>query len=88
MRRFAFAVALFAFTCHTAAQQSDPKKKPDLELIRGTWSIVGLESGGKNQTKGLAGNTFTFGRDKKGGDVAILKEAFYQEVDFTYSLDP
>jgi uncharacterized protein (TIGR03067 family) len=91
MRRVAFAIALFALTCHTAAQQPDPKRKTDLELIQGAWWIVGLESNGKKQPeKAHSGHTFTFRKDKekKGVDVAELKESSpYPPVEFTYSLD-
>lgn len=89
MRRLAFAILLFAFACHAAAQQPDPKKKSDLELIQGVWRIVGLESGGKKQSdKSFSGNTFTFRKDKKGADLAVLQETPpYPPVDFAYSLD-
>ena len=88
MRRFAFAAILFALACTTTAQQPDAKKKTDLEHIQGEWRIVGLESGGKTDKGSYKGNTFTFRRDKKGGNAASLQERFYEPVDFNFSLDP
>jgi uncharacterized protein (TIGR03067 family) len=89
MRRFAFAVALFAFACHTTAQQPAQKQKSDLELIQGTWRIDRLESGGKAQSgKALNGYNFTFGK-VNGGNIATLREGpFYQQIEFELALDP
>jgi uncharacterized protein (TIGR03067 family) len=87
MRRFAFAAALFAVACTAAAQQPAAKKKTDLELIQGTWWIVGLESAGKKQSeKGIGGNTITFAKVRS-ADTATLQEGPYPKVEFTYSLD-
>ena len=88
MRRIVIAATLFLLVCTATAQQPGPKKKTDLELIQGTWWIVGLESGGKAQSdKGFKGNSFTFSKGKA-VDTAVLLERAYQKVEFTYSLDP
>jgi uncharacterized protein (TIGR03067 family) len=88
MRRLPFVVGLFAFACAATAQQPEPKKKTDQELIKGTWRIVGLESGGKTQSeKGISGNTFEFSK-VKGVDTVVLMERAYPPVEFAYSLDP
>lgn len=88
MRRSAIAAVLFALACTATAQQIDAKKKTDLELIQGTWWIVGLESGGKQQSdKGFKGNSFMFSK-AKGLNAAVLVERAYVPVEFTFSLDP
>src|SRR5689334_9627605 len=87
MSRFVFAVLIFACACTAAAQQPN-LKKTDLELIRGSWWIVGLESGGKQQSeKGFKGNTITFSKVKM-ADTAVLNERPYQPVEFSFTLDP
>jgi len=87
MRHFAFAAVLFALAGQTTAQQPEPKKKTDLELLQGSWEIVGLEAGGKAEpAQNYRGNTFAFTRNK-GTDVAILREGIYP-LEFTFTLDP
>jgi uncharacterized protein (TIGR03067 family) len=87
MPRFVYAVVLFAFACTAAAQQPNLKKS-DLELIRGSWWIIGLESGGKQQSdKAFKGNTFSFSKVKM-VDTASLAERGYPPVEFTFALDP
>jgi len=82
------AVGLFVLSCTATAQQPDVKKKTDLELIQGTWWVVGLESGGKQQSdKGSKGNSFVFSK-VKGVNTAVLIERAYPPVEFTYALDP
>jgi len=87
MSRFGLAAVIFACVCTATAQQ--PKlTKTDPELIRGSWWIVRLESGGKQQSdKGFKGNTLTFSKVKM-VDTAILSERPYQPVEFTFKLDP
>src|SRR5262245_11663175 len=92
MRHLALAAVLFAFACQTVARQpAEQKPKTDLELLQGTWEIVGLETGGQAEAeKNYEGNTFTFRRDK-GADVAVLKEGGFPgfpPVEFTFTLDP
>src|SRR5262245_45447230 len=85
MRCLVFALLVLALLPHSPAQQQpEQKAKPDAEAIIGTWSIVGLETGGKGEPeKNFRGNTFTFTKDK-----ATLREGSYQPIDFTYTLEP
>jgi uncharacterized protein (TIGR03067 family) len=89
MRLLVLAVCVGLITDGSAQQpeqkaKADPKQKPDLELIQGTWLIVGLETGGKAEAeRNYRGNTFTFTRDK-----ATLREGTFPAIDFALSLDP
>jgi uncharacterized protein (TIGR03067 family) len=88
MRRLPLVLVLFALACSATAQLPEPKKKSDQELIKGTWRVVALESGGKAQSeKAFSGNTFEFAK-MNGQDTAILSERAYPQVKFNYSLDP
>jgi uncharacterized protein (TIGR03067 family) len=80
-----FAVAVLILVQGLPAQQSpQPSVKSDGELIQGSWSIVGLEAGGKAEPeKTYRGNTFTFSKDK-----ALLQERGHPPIEFTYALDP
>jgi uncharacterized protein (TIGR03067 family) len=98
MRFLILAAVLTALTAHSDARQPvpapvprakvAPKQKTDLELIQGTWTIVGLEAGGKAAAdKHYRGNTFTFAR-VKGADTATLRERAFEPIEFAYKLDP
>jgi uncharacterized protein (TIGR03067 family) len=87
--RFLLAACIGVIAAAASAQppepkaKVDPKQKPDLELIQGTWLIVGLETGGKAESdKNYWGNTFTFTRDK-----ATLREGTFPAIDFALTLD-
>ena len=57
MRRFAFAIALFAFACHATAQPPEQKKKTD-GADSGDVVDRRSENGGKMQRIRVKGNTF------------------------------
>src|SRR5690348_16548251 len=87
MRRFAFALVFFGLSFMATAQQPKSEKKTDLELIQGSWLVVTLESGGKQQSdKSFKGNWFAFTRMKT-GDTAVLHERAYSPVEFSFKLD-
>jgi uncharacterized protein (TIGR03067 family) len=85
MRCLCFAGAVLVLVQGSPADQPPPPaSKPDGELIQGSWSIIGLEAGGKAEPeKTYRGNTFTFSKDK-----ALLQERGHPPIDFTYTLDP
>src|SRR5262245_4738189 len=89
MRRLAFAAVLFVLAGQITARQPAEPKKTDMELLQGEWQIVRLESGGKEQpAQHYKGNTFTFSKNKKGIDTAVLREPPAQQIDFDFSIDP
>ena len=96
MRLLILTCLLAAVALHADAGQPVPpprvkaaaKQKPDAELILGTWTVVGLESGGKAESdKNYRGNSITFARGK-GQDTATLRERGFDPVEFAYKLDP
>jgi uncharacterized protein (TIGR03067 family) len=96
MRFLILAAVLTAAVAHSEARQPAPtpkgkvapKQKTDLELIQGTWAVVGLEAGGKAEPeKNYRGSTLTFGK-VKGADTATLREGKFDPIEFGYKLDP
>jgi uncharacterized protein (TIGR03067 family) len=87
MRRFAIAAGLFVLALAANAQERGARKT-DQELIQGTWWIVGLENGGKQQSdKGFKGNSMTFSKARLGNTLTLVERG-HKEVEFAYTLDP
>jgi uncharacterized protein (TIGR03067 family) len=85
MRSLCFGLLALVVVAHASGQQPpEPKAKPDAEAILGTWSIVGLEAGGKaTSEKNFRGNVFRFEADK-----VTLQERGHLQIEFPYTLDP